>query len=120
MDTEISKAIERRARHKIINGKQVIVEYREYASIDGKVMICYSAVVVGDPYSLTMEIPKEILLAIQKKFDKDIYSIIPDSFFERIREYTSTAETRIRDANSGKGAFLTPSRLFRKNLIGAD
>ena len=108
MDTVAQHAIAQRARHKIINGKFVAVEYREYCSADGKAMVRYSAVVDGIPYPLALEIPKEILLAIQKKFEKEIYHIIPDSFFERIRESTSTAETRIRDAKVRADTFLTP------------
>ncbi len=92
------KMVPREAKHKHINGKKVVIEYSEYPSPEGDIMVRYSAIVDGKPFPLRMEIPKNILQSIHSKFDNKIYHIIPDSFLETIKELTSTQLIKFLEA----------------------
>jgi hypothetical protein len=87
-----------RARHTVVNGRLVQVEYREYRQDNGYVMVRYSTNVDGNAFPLALEISKEVLQTIQTRFEGDIYHIIPDSMLERIREMTTSARQRIRNS----------------------
>ena len=98
MDIEFDTVASQEAKHKIINGRQVMVHYREYHSENGNVIVRYSTQLDGSAFPLEIEIPKEVLQSIQEKYDKDIYHIIPESILDRMKQITSTAATRIDEA----------------------
>jgi hypothetical protein len=96
------------AKHRVIHGKQVRIEYREYAGESGEIMVHYSVLVDGRLYPLKLEIPKAVLQFIHKNFDHNIYRNIADSFFERIAELTATFSTRVEEAR------IVPSGVFHE------
>lgn len=88
----------REARHAMVNGRIVQVEYGEYRARDGNVMARYSTRVDGHAFPLELKISKAILQTIQTRFDGAIYHIIPDSILEQVREMTKSTQQRIRES----------------------
>lgn len=98
MATMVDSEIAQEVKHKTINGKHVILEYHEFLSTEGKTIVRYSVLINGEAYPMELEIPKEILQTIQKRYDKEIYHIIHDSILDWIKDGMSTLSTKVNEA----------------------
>ena len=72
-------------RKKKINDKSVRIEYQEVNSSEGQTIVRYKVFVNDKPYPLKCEISKDLLQTIHDSKQRDIYNLIPESIFDRIK-----------------------------------